>query len=607
MSPPRDLKLLRGSLGDAAVVAGHQPPPPPVPPSADGPAEEPRRGELWPGCPVTPLGVSGETFWYLDTIQQLRGVTNHTTDAICGLFGGKQEVLCEHFPRMSKGTAEHKPVVIGWAQDRARAALQRACTEMGVWQARERVRGAGAWADGEGGVILHCGNAILIRGVDGSESWAVPGQIGDHVYPGFAPGPRPEESLIDDGVDAAGQLRDMLATWAWQRGEVDAHLLLGWIVAAMFGGALDWRPMAWITGDAGTGKSTLHKLIRATLGGERGLITATDASEAGLRQYLGNSTLPVALDEIEAEADNRKTMAIVKLARQAASGGVILRGGADHEGAQFRAKAAFMFSSILIPPLLDQDISRIGLFELRPLAPGAVAPKINEGHWQRIGARLRRRVLDHWGELHGVLARYQAGLVAAGHSARGADQFGVLLAMADLVLTGGISEGDAVAGWCARLRADDVRAQTDQSSDWERMLGHLCSQLVQVHRGSTQYTVGEFLRAAAELPGYPEGLDPPGARAELRRRGIGVVGTGGAAVVEIANSHGGLAPLFRDTHWAGGVHAQAVRRVPGATAPKASRTFAGAQSRCWQFPMSSAPWLMERGEVVRESIVVEFG
>jgi hypothetical protein len=31
-------------------------------------------------------------------------------------------------------------------------------------------------------------------------------------------------------------------------------LLFGWIGAAMVGGALDWRPLAWLTGDRGTGE-----------------------------------------------------------------------------------------------------------------------------------------------------------------------------------------------------------------------------------------------------------------------------------------------------------------------------------------------------------------
>jgi hypothetical protein len=151
----------------------------------------------------------------------------------------------------------------------------------------------------------------------------------------------------------------VLATWNWSRSDTDAHLLFGWIVAAMFGVALDWRPLAWVTGDAGSGKSTLDRLLSIVMGGEQGLVTTTDATEAGLRSVVRQSTLPIAFDE--AEADNRRMAGVIKFARQAASGGMVLRGSADHKGAEFRVRSCFLFSSILIPPLGDQDIlSRLG-------------------------------------------------------------------------------------------------------------------------------------------------------------------------------------------------------------------------------------------------------
>jgi predicted ATPase len=40
--------------------------------------------------------------------------------------------------------------------------------------------------------------------------------------------------------------------------------VLGWIAAATIGGALDWRPSLWITGDLSTGKSTLLERLGAS-------------------------------------------------------------------------------------------------------------------------------------------------------------------------------------------------------------------------------------------------------------------------------------------------------------------------------------------------------
>ena len=115
----------------------------------------------------------------------------------------------------------------------------------------------------------------------------------------------------------------------------------------MLGGALEWRPMVWVAGDKGTGKSTLQKVVKGVFG-RGGLIPAVDASAAGLWQSLGHSSLPVALDEVESEEDNRRNNNLLKLARVAASGGQMLRGGSDHKQASFTVRSCFLFSSILI-------------------------------------------------------------------------------------------------------------------------------------------------------------------------------------------------------------------------------------------------------------------
>ena len=72
-----------------------------------------------------------------------------------------------------------------------------------------------------------------------------------------------------------------------------AHFLLGWLVLAPVCGALNWRPHIWLTGGAGTGKTTILKLfIRPLLGGVVQSATG-GTTEAGLRgdQDLGEIQL----------------------------------------------------------------------------------------------------------------------------------------------------------------------------------------------------------------------------------------------------------------------------------------------------------------------------
>src|SRR5215471_17644216 len=97
---------------------------------------------------------------------------------------------------------------------------------------------------------------------------------------------------------------------------------------APIAGALRWRPSVWVTGDASTGKSTLQQhVIRHTQGGPHGLLQASDATGAGIWQTLEFSACPVALDELEAEANPEKREAIIKLMRISSSGDQLVRGG----------------------------------------------------------------------------------------------------------------------------------------------------------------------------------------------------------------------------------------------------------------------------------------
>lgn len=554
-------------------------------PRGGGRPDEPDRqpGDIYPGCPVQALGVHGKMFYYLDYLRQLREVDNHTRDAMRGIFGGRQELLKSAFPRWSKGGGEETPPkIIGWDQETAATAMMRACAERGVWSPRERLRGLGAWPDDDGGIVLHCGDRILSRG-----AWCDPGDIEGYVYPGDTGTPRP----LPGDPRAAQRLLDRLGSWSWEREDLDAALALGWIVAAMVGGALRWRPLVWITGDRGSGKSSLQDLIEMVLGGRGAVLKSSDPTAPGIWQVLLQSTMPVLLDELEASADNRRVLDVVKLARQAASGGVILRGGADHKGHAFKARSAFAFSSILIPPLLDQDISRIALLKLKPLDRSLPRLDLVEAEWRAVGQALRGSVLEQWGRWSETLAVYREALIRQGHDSRSADQYGTLLAAVDLVLETGAPDRPRADDWARRLVVADLRDQTDELSDWHRCLNHLLGAHVDIYRSGERYTLGRWILAAAGLRDVP---DPDRAMSALPAYGLRVDGRGDQARIMVANSHPGLAGIFRDTHWQGGVWAQAVSRVPCALR-MGPKTYDGVSSRGWSLPLTSIPDLFGDG------------
>lgn len=607
-----NLELVRGAVEDDAEefvpVAGPEcapepgpdEPPDPEPgdygPGGGGPGVR-GGGVLLPrGCPVEPLGIAGDTFFYLDQQRQLRDLKakDHSKLGITALFGTANAALYDLWPRTDKDGH-----VIGWRQDKASEALMRAAAYEGVWHAAERVRGAGAWRGPDGELVLHCGDEIVTVPVDGGWSRRVaerPGKVGRYVYPAAPVGPRPHPGHQPGGEDGpAARVLRVLRTWNWRRGEIDAVLALGWIGAGMVGGALKWRPLAWVTGGRGTGKSTFHDLLRALL--DEALLASSDATEAALRQVLGHASLPVVLDELEAEQDNRKADKVVKLARQAASGGMVFRGGADHQATGFSARSCFMFSSIVVPPLQAQDRSRMAILELERLDPGAEVPDLDPRTWRQVGAGLRRRLVDAWPRFNRVLEAYRHALAQVGHDARGCDLFGTLLACADVLLHDGEFESDSAEAWVSKLKAAEMRV--DEESDERMFLQHVLSSVVDPYRNGTRTTLAEWIHRAA---GRRAGQDAATADTVIGTFGLRVVWhqpPGGVMghYLAIANAHRGIEDLLRGTHWgvksgATRAHVQAARRLSGAlwTAEDGVRltSFGGVKARCVLVPLADA-------------------
>lgn len=529
------------------------------------------------GCPVIPLGKQGETCFYLDGLGQLRGLKekDHGRLGVMGLFGARNHLLREYWPRTDKNGN-----VTGWAPELTAEALLRAVARKGLWQPEAKVRGRGAWADGQGGLVLHMGDAVLVDG-----RLHEPGAIGGFVYPAFEWGPKPQPDDADDG--AALELLAMLSTWAWRKPGIAPMLTLGWIMAALAGGALKWRPAAWITGGPGTGKSTLQDVIRHVL--QDALISVSDASAAGIWQKLKHDSLPVAVDEAEAEADNRKIGNVVQLMRQAASGGLVLRGGQNHEGSEFTARSCFLFSSVLVPPLEPADLGRLAILELGPLPAGAMM-RVDAKRLNAIGGALLRRLVMGWPRLEQALQQFQGALSRVGHGARGCDQFGTLLAMADLALHDQDVDTDSAEALAAQLNAGQMEEVFEQASDQERMLQHLLTKAVDPWRAGTRRSLGEWIEIAANLSPDP-GLNPVDAQNVLRAYGLNLVDDPGGKFLAIANQHTELAAIFEKTKWYGrpgsaGGWRQSARRLDGARSPKDPLYFgSGPRARATLVPL----------------------
>ena len=581
-------------------------PPPNFPRTVEG--TEVRPGEwspdlygMPPDCPIEPLGMDGDVIYLMDALGQLAACepSKMGQKFIQRLAGDRQHYLYWASPRL-----DSKGGVTSWRAEKASECFYHAAARRGLFSAVDRVRGRGAWIDRRGVLIWHSGDMLWRsdrrrKRRDGSSSLdpAETGFSDGYFYPRrpdiLSPWPEP----VGPDNNPAREILQALRGWNWERPAVDPVLFLGWMAAALLGGALPWRPTLFAVGDAAVGKSTLQALARAVLGDA--LLQSADTSAAGIYQRVQQDSLPVAIDELEAEADPRKAMAVVKLARLSASGAMMLRGGADHAGVEFRAQSAFFFSSINPPALEPADVSRMAILRLRRLdarASGSAAPTLDG---ETTGPRLLRRLIEDWPRFPAALEAYRSVLRGAGHDGRGQDTLGVLLACADLALGPELAEElgvpmiDDLGKWGEWLAPSTMLEYEDRAANWLGCLRHLLTSRVDAWRQGSQHTVGALLeRLERAQNGGEFQSELTACKSMLAQAGLGIAVPGELADADdgfslcVPNESQLVGSLFRDTKWAGApgasVWKSALRQAPAELLVSGNnrRSINGVQVRC---------------------------
>lgn len=549
------------------------PPAPPEdghePPTDDGGGPSGGEGgppavDLGEDCPVTPLGANGDSYFFLDhrgafrvfSYEKLLAKAPNTLLGPDSAMGGW---AWRKFPTYNRDGDQ-----TGWSEKNCGRAFMIACSLLDVWKGLDRVRGAGAWRGEEGELILNLGNELMIVPKDGARSRIVtrkPGVIGRHVYPADDPQPRPWHEPVEGGARGPGDLLlETFSSWSWARPDVDPLLMLGWVAAAMLGGALDWRASALVTGDKGAGKSTLENAVEHILGS---LIHTADATGAALWTALGYSSLPIAIDEFEASANDTRAKNIINLMRVSASGGVILRGSADHKLATFQARSPFLFSGISLPEFEAQDMSRLAVLELKPLPEDAPPPDTAPARMRELGAKLRRRMIDNWYRWDSVFAQCRELLKERGHDARGADQFGTLMAAAELAMHDAAEkEPRRLAARADQLAAATLAETADAETPQEQCLKYILSSIPDAWSGGLQRSVARHIRTILSA-----GSDADSQKA-LASFGLRLYrGKDEILYLAVANrSHRGAQQLFHGSKWGATDWGRLLRRLPGARA-----------------------------------------
>ena len=319
-------------------------------------------------------------------------------------------------------------------------------------------------------------------------------------------------------------------------------------------------PIITIFGDAGTGKSQLLKLLKAILG--RLMISTTNPSEAGLYQLVGHDALPIGIDELEGEDGQAQAQKIIKMARDAASGSIRIRGGQDHKGVEFAAQSAFSFSAINPPPLPPASLTRLALLQLRPVDSKNKVPVLKAA--ETFAPKLLRRIVDHWRDYPGLLEAYRDKLrELSQHDARGQDTFGTFLAGAHLLLGDAGMEalelpiGEATPAadlFVLQLRADGVAELEGRLPNWLRCIEAIMTCQPDAWKGGERQTVGQVIEtlerdSAASLFQAKAMLAAADLGLLEAERALPGIGKPGEYLIAVPGNSKTLGKLLRDTSY----------------------------------------------------------
>ena len=213
-------------------------------------------------------------------------------------------------------------------------------------------------------------STIYGRGAVRTESGEVLWHLGDRILAGEkeltlndAEGIWLAEPRIDLAASASTEeiqaAAEAVLAFPWFS-ELDGKRFLGWIAAAVAGGALVWRPHLMIPAEAGAGKSWLLQHVLQKIMGPL-LIRIADGTPASVARYTDASSLPVVLEEADSWVSD-----ILPLLRIAAGGdGFRLRADSASKGVVAQSpRFPALISSTIVPNMGAADASRISLVRL---------------------------------------------------------------------------------------------------------------------------------------------------------------------------------------------------------------------------------------------------
>ncbi len=551
--------------------------------------------------PIIPLGKLGRTFYFLTRLGELLDIraSEMGEAGLDLLFDGRLDWMMEHFPLIdSDGMA--RPNSVNYR--RVRGWLMRECANKGLFDPGTPIRGVGVWKDGQGDILVHAGDGLSLIDGEGKRVWVSAGrQIDNVLYPAKPPVERPGPKQA--GREAGLKLQAAIDLWNFERmaGEsaegrpIGADVVLGYIGAAMLGGAPYWRSHVYVTARRGSGKTTLAELVEIVMGAGAHPM-ANNFTEAGLRQAMTGEARALILDEAEAEeGENWRLKAVIELISHMSSrnGARAVRGQPGGAAQTFDVTGSAYMSSILQGPLRPQDRSRITNVRLASLPqgrdPAGLSQRVDEAkvEMRRLSPRLRARAIANWPRFRDTFDVYRDAFLGAGCGPREAEQFATFAAGRDVLVADHVPDADTLEEEIDRWRPliMDALQDDEDSNEGQECWTRLLTTPAGMWQAGDQRTIGELIAAARLGSGSME-------RKSLQRLGLRMLkwGEGSGDALAVANNHEGLSRVFDGSRWARRVWREALMYLGSDVAAHSTTVrFAGAITRCIAIPGKYLP------------------
>lgn len=489
------------------------------------------------------------------------------------------------------------------------------CEKVGVYHPM-RIRGRGVWIDkdraGVERVVVHTGRQLLISR-KGSEMRPVEFMRfqSDWIYEASRELNLKSVEMDDDDTpltdDEGRKIREMCQCIRWQS-RIYADLFAGWMATAIICGGLDWRTHIWITGNHGSGKSTVVDDVVGAVLGYLAIYPQGNTTEAGIRSALRSDAMPVVFDESETDKNGRdaesRRQQVLTLMRMASSNkrGAIMKGSANHEVAEFAVRSSFLLSSIGVGLKQAADLSRVAVLNIRSLDSYPIDMKDElEVKWNRMRDIIAE--LDP-GVPNRLLMRQARNLLTLKHNIK---VFKEVLSERFSSPRIGDMLGTPLAGCFSLYSTKKVtpemvqRYVEDYEDCWDEflvskgeredksILHHICSCMVRVEteRGTQDRTIGELM-AVVRYGVSKYSVNSEQAADVLQRHGIRIARENGEMFVYVSMRSDALSRLMQTSTFFEGWE-KVLMRNPYAKKVDKRLSFAGVSTRVAQMPIQEWP------------------